>query len=232
MAIPFGGVFAGNTMMQSHGVIGGSRSVFVKLSGSKDDLVYVPHGGYLKNPFKSGGKIFAGDLLEYRTDANGENPELFLLKTFVVAEPSDNATIKVYRDGFRHVPSVGDVLMVAPTSLTGTGTAATVTAVVAEEGVWTLTLSGALGSVTKDKVLVEAAEAGSSKKMLVTNPNTFAPCDYDILFNPAANASSFDGARYFLAPVLHGVAYKSRMSAVPACVDAKNKSAVNGWFEL
>mgnify|MGYP003311745762 CR=1 FL=1 len=74
----FGGVFTGTTLLQEHGAIGGARSVFVKLFGTKNELVYPTHGGYLKNAFKQGGKIFAGDLFEYRTDDKGENPVLVL----------------------------------------------------------------------------------------------------------------------------------------------------------
>lgn len=225
----FGGVFTGTTLLQEHGAIGGARSVFVKLFGTKDELVYPTHGGYLKNAFKQGGKIFAGDLFEYRTDDKGENPVLFLLKTFEVVSAS-GSTVKVVRDGYHHVPSVGDVLMVAPSTLDGTGTAVTVNAVVANGEVYDLTLSGAL-SASEGDVLVEAEAEGTSK-MLVQNPNTFAPNDYDVLHAPAADENSFDGARYFLTPVLHAVAYKCKMSVLPACVETLNKSRVNGWFEL
>ena len=61
-----GGVFAGTTLIQAHGDIGGARYVFVKLQGrSKDSMVFPTVGGVITNPFKGNAKIFAGDLLEY-----------------------------------------------------------------------------------------------------------------------------------------------------------------------
>lgn len=225
----------GNALMQSKGSIGGAKSVFVKLAGNKNELVFPTHGGYIKNPFATGGKIYAGDLLEYRTDDNGENPVLYIFKSFEVADAATNTadSISIVRDGFHHVPSVGDVIMKAPSSLSGTGTAVKVTSVTKGEGVWTLALSATLGvALVKGDILVEGAEAGSSKKMLVTNPNAFAPCDYDLLRTPAESENDFEGARYFLAPVLHGIAYKSKMSKLPSCVNSQNRSKVNGWFEL
>lgn len=222
----------GTTLLQETSKLGGARSVFVKLSGTKDELVFPTHGGYLKNAFKTGGKIFAGDLIEYRTDENGENPVLFLLKTFEVAANSSSSTVKVVKDGYHHVPCVGDVLMVAPETMGAAGTGVTVNKVVADGNVYTLTLSAAAGSVKTGDILVEADAVGSTAKMLVQNPNTFAPADYDVLYTPAENENSFDGARYFLTPVLHGIAYTCKMSPVPACVKAVNKSRVNGWFEL
>ena len=60
------GVYAGRTLIQASGSIGGHRYVFVKLIKSgKDGLVYPTTGGKLLNPFKGPAKIFAGDLVEY-----------------------------------------------------------------------------------------------------------------------------------------------------------------------
>ena len=70
------GSFIGTTLLQTNHVIGGARSVFVKLEGVKNDLVFPTHGGILANPFKGKAKIFAGDLFEYRPDANGQKPAL------------------------------------------------------------------------------------------------------------------------------------------------------------
>lgn len=228
------GSFIGTKLMQEHGSIGGAKAVFVKLRGEKNDLVFPTFGGQLKNPFKTAGRIFAGDLIEYRTDANGLNPVLYLLKTFVAAEAAgaEATSITVVGDGYHHVPCVGDVLMLAPSSLTGKGTAVTVTGVAKGDKVYVLTLSAAVGTVKEGDILVEAVGAGSSKQMLVQNPNAFAPCDYDLFDAPATGDEDFDGARYFMAPALHGIAYINRMSPVPACVLAANKSKVNGWFEL
>ena len=62
--------------------------------------------------------------------------------------------------------------MVAPSTLTGKGTAVTITAVEkATDGtagdVWKVTLSATLGSLTTSSVLVEAKETGSGKEAMV-----------------------------------------------------------------
>lgn len=230
-----GGVFLGTTLLQARGQIGGARSVFVKLQGVKNDLQFPPIGGVLKNPFKGRAKMYAGDLMEYRTDETGMNPVLYLLKTFEVADTVEEAgtTVKVVADGYHHIPFTGDVLMKAPSTLAGTGVAATVTAVTKEDGVYMLTLSSAIGELEEGDILVEAVEAGSGKAMLVSNPNTFCPCDYDMFYEPASGDDDFDGAKYLMNPVLHGTAFIHKMSPVPdAVLSERNKSRVNGWFEL
>lgn len=228
------GVNLGGVLVQTRATLGNSRPVFVKLQGQKNDLVFPPIGGEIKNPFKGMAKAYAGDLVEYRTDANGKNPELYILKTFQVAGTvaAEGTSVTVVADGYHHIPFVGDVLMKAPSTVSGTGTAATVTAVAKGDGIYTLTLSAAIGALAKDDILVEAVEAGSSKKMLVSNPNAFLPCDYDFFLTPQSGADDFDGARYSIAPALHGTAYISQMSPLPACVQKLNKSNINGWFAL
>lgn len=233
----FGGVFAGTTLLQESGVLGGARSVFVKLQGVKNDLVFPTFGGQLKNPFKGKAKIFAGDLFEFRTDSKGEKPEVYLLKTYEVAKETSDTTVLIVRDGFRHIPFVGDVLMKAPAAFATQGAAYTVTAVekTVDTGVdvWKLTLSGALGSLTKGDILVEAiSEHATEGEMVVKNPNTVAPCDYDCFYGTATGDSSFDGARYYLTPALHGTMYIHKMSPMPKVVLDTNKSKINGWFEI
>lgn len=226
----------GTTLIQSSGVVGGAKNVFVKLQGNKDWLVYPTFGGKLKNPFKGAAKIFAGDLFEYRTDENGENPELYLLKTYKVAKESNSeTTVLIERDGYKHIPFVGDVLMKAPDTFSATGAAYTVTAVeeTTEAGaaVWKLTFNTTLGSLAKGDVLVEAKEENASGTMLVQNPNAVAANDYD-LFYPAATSANKNLARYNLAPSLHGIMYISKMSPLPKVVLDINKSRINGWFEI
>ena len=230
-----GGVFLGTTLLQASGQVGGARSVFVKLQGVKDDLKFPPIGGMLKNPFKGKAKMYAGDLMEYRTDETGMNPVLYLLKTFEVAAETEaeDTSVKIVADGYRHIPFVGDVLMKAPSTLAGTGTAVTVTGVTKGDGEYTLALSGAIGALSEGDILVEAVEAGSGKAMLVQNPNTFCPCDYDMFYEPATGDEDYDGARYLMTPVLHGTAFIHKMSPLPdAVLNECNKSRVNGWFEL
>ncbi len=234
------GVFLGKTLLQRRGEIGGARYVFVKLQGNKNELVFPTFGCKIMNPFKGTAKMYAGDLIEYRYNDSEKGATGYILKTYVVAKNTTNSTdteIYIVRDGYKHIPFVGDTIMKAPATLDGTGTAVTVTKVEAtvdtNKDVWKLTLSETLTALKASDVLVEAAEAGKSKKPMVTNPNAMCPADYDFLYEPATGDSDFDGARYFMTPVLHGIAYIDRMSPMPKTVlDARNKSLVTGWFEL
>ena len=222
----------GTTLLQRHETIGGARSVFVKLQGVKNDLVFPTHGGQLKNPFKGKAKFYAGDLMEYRADATGQNPEIYLLKTYKVK--SQNGTkVVIYKDGYKHIPFVGDILMKAPSVIGGTGKAYTVTAVALDaDGNWELTFGTAIDSVSDGDVLVEGEEVGASKAMLVKRINAVAPCDYDCFYEPSTGDNDFDGARYIMVPALIGTMYVGKMSPVPACVLALNKCDVNGWFKV
>ena len=227
------GYFAGRTLIQANGSVGGHRAVFVGLeSAGKNDLVYVPYGGAVKNPFKGRAKMFAGDLCQYETDGR-----IYLLKTYQVqADVAADATIVyIIRDGYKHIPFVGDILMKAPSTLTGSGTAATVTAVEettnSNANVWKLTLSAAVGAMSANDVMVEGLAAGTTTAV-VTNPNTVLPMDYDFIYNPAASNDDFAGARYMLTPVLSQLAWQAKLSPMPPSVLALNKSRITGWFSI
>lgn len=234
------GVFLGKTLLQRRGEIGGARYVFVKLQGNKNELVFPTFGCKIMNPFKGTAKMYAGDLIEYRYNDGEKGATGYILKTYVVNKATSTSAdnvIYLTRDGYKHIPFVGDVLMKAPATIDGTGTAVTVTkvepTVEASKDVWKVTLSTTLADLSVDDILVEAVEAGPNKKPMVTNPNAMCPADYDFLYEPSTGDLDFDGARYFMTPVLHGTAYIDRMSPMPKSVlDARNKSLVTGWFEL
>lgn len=233
------GYLPGRALVQARGSIGGHRYVFVKLQMSgKDALVFPTTGCVIKNPFKGNARAFAGTLFEYNPDGTG-----YILKSYAVAKATAEATdtdIYLKRDGYSLIPFVGDILMVAPTTLTGKGTAVTVTAVKAETDatagdVWKVTLSATLGTLTTSSVLVEAKEAGASKEAMVTNPNSYLPCDFDFVFDPAASDNDFDGARYLITPALalgDVFLYTDRMQPLSAALKGLNKSKVNGWFNI
>ena len=101
------GAFRGRKLIQRHGTVGGAKSVFVKLQGIKNELVYPTFGGQIMNPFKGAAKMFAGDLCEYRTNAEGVKPEIYLLKTFLVKSVS-GTTVNIVKDAYKHTPCVGD----------------------------------------------------------------------------------------------------------------------------
>lgn len=226
------GVFRGRKTIQRSATIGGARSVFVKLQGNKNELVYPPFGGYIMNAPKGAPfKFFAGDLVEYRTDANGVNPEIYILKTYKVVSAS-GTTVNILNDGFKHVPFVGDKIGVAPNEIGGEMTAVTVTAVknaeVGGKKVWAVTTNTAL-TTKADDVLVEADANG---KMLIKNINAVCPTDLDMFDAAATGDEDFDGARYSYTPALGGIMYINKMSPMPACVLKLNKVNVNGWYQV
>ena len=224
------GVFRGRKTIQRRGTIGGARSVFVKLQGNKNELVYPTFGGYIKNPFKGAAKLFAGDLIEYRTDGNGENPEIYILKTYLV-ESVSGTTVNIVKDAYKHTPFVGDRIGVAPDEIGGEMTSVTINSIkvskVGDVDVWACTCSATL-SAEKGDVLVEA----DATNMLVENINAVAPTDLDMLDAPATGDEDFDGARYSYTPALGGIMYINRMSPMPKCVLDLNKSNINGWYQV
>lgn len=226
------GAFRGRKLIQRHGTVGGAKSVFVKLQGIKNELVYPTFGGQIMNPFKGAAKMFAGDLCEYRTNDEGVKPEIYLLKTFLVKSVS-GTKVNVVKDAYKHTPFAGDNIGVAPAEIGGAiSTVATITSVkVAKVGnvdVWELTMSKAL-TATDGDVLVEADYDGT---MLVKEINGVIDADLDMLDDPSAGDSDFDGARYMYTPALGGIMYTHKMSPLPACVKAKNISKINGWFQV
>lgn len=252
------GHFRGLGLIQKKGDIGGARNVFVNLVGNHDDLVYPQFGGKVMNPPKGRAKMFAGDLLEFRpkTGSDKLDPEIYILRTFEVANTvSESTTVYIKRDEFRHKPFVGDVLMVAPSVIGGTGTAVTVNAVAATTAtisgvatpVWQLTISASL-TITKDAIMVEAEEAGSDKKMLVKAINGVFDCDADFFENEniddisvtrddddqitAVTDADFYKARYQYTPALGGLMWIHKMSPMPKCVLDLNMSNIPGWYHV
>lgn len=230
------GVNRGTTLLQRSGSIGGARYVFYKLKGIKNQLVYPIFGGLIKNPFSQvPAKMFAGDLLEFRLDKDGVNPEVYILKTFEVAKASSEKKVLIKRNGYRHRPCVGDKIGVAPDQIGGAiTTPSTVTAVKetntgSEGDVWELTLAAA-ATFTKGDILVEA---DSSNKMLIKEVNAFADSDVDFCYVPSTGDDDFDGARYMYTPAIGGaMMFISRMSKMPKCVLDRNVSRFNGLYQL
>lgn len=228
----YAGVFRGRKLVQTSGEIGGARSVFVKVKGIKNELVYPTFGGKVMNPPKGNGfKFYAGDLFEFRTNDDGTKGEVYLLKTYLV-ESVSGSVVNIVNDGYKHKPFVGDKLGVAPEEIGGKMTAATITKVenakVGDVKVWACTFDSAV-SASKGSVLVEADEDG---EMLVKTINAVADCDGAMLDAGATDADDFEGARYYYTPALGGIMYTKKMSPMPACVLKLNQSAINGWFKI
>lgn len=234
------GAFRGRKLIQQRGNVGGAKSVFVKLQGIKNELVYPTFGGEIKNPFKGAAKLFAGDLMEFRTNDKGVKPEVYILKTYLVhsqgatAEGGVNATVvNIVRDEYKHIPFVGDKIGLAPDEIGGE-MASTATIVKVVKGkvngtdVWTLTMD-------KDLIVFEGAvlvEADDLDTMLVKAINGVADSDADMLDVPATDDEDFDGARYMYTPALGGIMYTHKMSPMPECVLDLNIAKINGWFQI
>ena len=235
-----GAVFTGRTLIQAHGSIGGHKNVFVKLvKGSKDALCYPTTGGILKNPFKGRAKIYAGDLIEYTPNINNTTgAEVKILKFYEAAKEatSSDVTIKIVRDGYSHIPFVGDNIMVGQKDFTTKAKAVSVTRVEksTETGVdvWILTLSETLGvTIKKGDILVEAAGTGASVLPMVTNPNSYADKDMDFMYD--VNMEGVDELEYMLTPALaqeDTVIDLVAIGNLPPAVLALNKSRVKTWF--
>ena len=225
------GAFRGRKLIQRRGEVGGAKSVFVKLQGIKNELVYPTFGGRIMNPFKGTAKLFAGDLCEYRTNDKGVKPEVYILKTYLV-ESVSGTTVNIVKDGYKHIPFVGDKIGVAPEEIGSEMTSVTVNAVksakVGDVDVWALTVSATI-SATKGAVLVEA---DADDKMLVKAINGVIDADCDMLDAPATDDEDFDGARYMYTPALGGIMYTHKMSPMPKCVLDLNIAKINGWFQV
>jgi hypothetical protein len=230
------GVFNGTALVSKRGKDYGSRGVFVKLQGVKNALVYPTFGGVIQNPFKGAAKVFAGNLMEYRTNDKGVKPEIYILKTYEVVS-ADGTTINIARTGYEAIPFVGDVLTIAPDELGGKGEALTVIGVAkttdGDTPVWAVTLATAPTTAAKaGDVLVDCDTDGN---MTVKEINAVAPADYDFVFDAATNSADltdFDSAKYLVTPTLGGLMYTHKMQALPACVKKLNTSKVNGWFKV
>lgn len=235
-----GGVFTGRTLIQAHGSIGGHKNVFVKLVNSnKGALSYYPTGGVLKNPFKGRAKIYAGDLIEYTPNQDAQHgAEVKILKFYELAKDATNTdtTIKLVRDGYHHIPFVGDTIMVGQKDFATKALGVTITAVEKDtEGsadVWNVTLSATLAVALKQgNVLVEAEKAGASVLPMVTNPNAYADKDMDFLYD--SSMEHLDDLQYMLTPARaqeDTVIDLKAIGVLPPAVLALNKSRVPSWF--
>ena len=225
------GAFRGRKLIQRRGEVGGAKSVFVKLQGIKNELVYPTFGGQIKNPFKGAAKMFAGDLCEYRTNDKGVKPEIYILKTYLV-ESVSGSVVNIVKDGYKHIPFVGDKIGVAPDEIGGSVTAVTINSIkvakVGDVDVWACTCSATLAA-EKGDVLVEADAEG---KMMVKAINGVFDADADMLDAPSTGDEDFDGARYLYTPALGGIMYTHKMSPMPKCVLDLNIAKINGWFQI
>lgn len=235
------------TIIQTEGAVGGTRYVFEQLEALvKNALVHPPIGGKLANPFKGPAKIYAGDLIEHDLGLakgdGGPGATIKVLKAYAVAKATTADTdtdIYIVRNGFVHIPFVGDTIMVGQKDFATEAKGVTVTAVEATTDttagdVWKLTLSEALGDLKVDDVLVEASAAGASVLPMVTNPNCFAPCDNDLPFFDAGGDKWHKPRTNINFCMLNSdcVMWLDRMGPVPPAVKAMNKSLYPEFWHI
>lgn len=239
-----GAIMNGAALIQAEGQIGGQRYVFAGLEALvKNAFVHPPIGGLLVNPFRGPAKIYAGDLIEHDLGiVSGKGATIKVLKAYEVAKDTTgemDKTIYIKRSGFVHIPFVGDNIMVGQADFATPSAGVTITSVevskVTEDGdAWKVVLSKTLGSLTAGKVLVEAAEAGDSVLPMVTNPNCFAPNDYDFpLYD--IGGDEYTKPRYninfcMLNPDL--VMWKDKMGPLAPAVLAMNKSTYAEFWRI
>lgn len=154
---------------------------------------------------------------------------------------AEDSTICLVDDGYHHVPFIGDNIMVAPSTLTGTGTGLAVTGVTeGTEGganVFIVTLGAAFGATAnKGDILVEAAKAGAETTAMVTNPNAYFDKDNDFFYDPnlSSNVEEGEGAQYSYTPALikdsRVILNLAKCNKLPPAVLAMNTRTENGWF--
>lgn len=237
-----GGVFFGRARIAKRYNNGGARHVTAEIQGIKNNLVWAPFGGILRNPFPGAAKLYEADPLYIEYDEKGENPKLWCIKTYVASADSEGKTLSLVRDGYKHIPFVGDTLMVDPKEFGGAGTVANVIAITkttddAGQKVWELTLDTAL-SVKEGDVLVEGVSdaedgKGGAGKWIVNGCNGWMPCDMDFVYEPVADPDdddNFDDAEYGFTPVAGVCAYTHRMSPLPEAILKLNRCLWNGIF--
>lgn len=243
-----GSVNYGSVMMQAKGSIGGHKHVFVMTSiAVRGGFNYPPIGGRIVNPFPYRAKVYAGDFCQYEDAVSNENgATIKILKSYEVAFDTSteaDTTISIVRNGYRHIPFVGDNLMVGQKDFATKGKAVTVTAVtetskmVLDESVdvWEVELSAPLGSLSAGTVLVEAASSGEDVLPMVTNPNSYFTSDIDYAFASRSEASDYSRASYQITPAMASsdvYLYKHMMSPIPPALEALNTCRVEGWFAL
>lgn len=206
----------------------GGKSVWVKDSngeGRKNVLL----GCTIANPPKGMGHLYAAQLFQFTPFSSG-----YIFRSFAVKTASlvDAKTITLNGDGFSDIPEVGMLLMVAPETATTTGQSAKVTDVVYDSAneKFTVTIDTALGVLTTNSILVEAAgtAASATASVLVPNPNTFVEADRDLL--PTDGSFGFDNVNYIISTVYDKQAWIKRMQPLPAYVLAKNRSYIDGIY--
>ena len=211
----------------------GGKFVWVKDSNG-EQRGNVLLGGTIMNPNKGFGHLWAAQLVQYTPGAG-----CLIFRSFAVhtaTSAATDTTLYFKADGLSDAPEVGQLIMKAPASATGTGQSGKITAVEydATNEKFEVTVDTALGSLSVGDVIVEAngTAASASAKPLVPNPNTFIEADRDLL--PIEGYGLSQGKKsytnYSISTVYNKQAWIARMQPLPSYVLEKNRSYIDGIF--
>ena len=187
-------------------------------------------GGTILNPNKGFGHLWAAQLVEY---IPSEGCKIFRSFKTVGAPIASSNKVRILADGYSDAPEVGQVLMVAPETVDGTGQCAKVASVELTEyngtPIFETTFDTSLGLVADGSILVEAdaSEATQDAEVLVKNPNTFVEVDRDLM---PTDGFGIENANYSISTVYNKQAWIARMQPLPTYVLAKNRSYIEGIF--
>ncbi len=199
----------------------GGDYVWTKNDGKRGRAAQVG-GSHWKNPFPNGGTAYAGDLWMVDDAAK----EALLLKVFKVktATTASATEVVLYGTKFSHVPSVGDILMVAPTAVTDDGQSTKVTAVEWANDEYTITIDTALGVVAAGALLVEATgtAAAADATVLIDKVNSWVIADINCMPTPTVGGFTLLDTK--VTPYRHESAIKAKMSPIPAYLETYNKA--------
>lgn len=206
----------------------GGKFVWVKDSNG-EQRGNVLLGGTILNPNKGFGHLWAAQLVQYTPGVG-----CLIFRSFAVhtaTSAATDTTLYFKADGLSDAPEVGQLIMKAPASATGTGQSGKITAVEydAANGKFKVTVDTALGSLSVGDVIVESngTAASASAKPLVPNPNTFIEADRDLL---PTDGYGFENANYSISTVYNKQAWIARMQPLPSWVLSKNRSYIDGIF--
>jgi len=159
-----------------------SSTKSVKVGGSLPFLIdpvrYRIYGAEVKNTLAEGEKIPAGTPFEY----HAKNHTAKFLKVWKVKSATADAEagtteIVLYRNPLTPILKDGMNVMVAPSTVSGTGKAVAVSGLEVDDDEYTFTVTTAnIDSVTANALLVEAAASGSGKAMYAI-PNVISTED-------------------------------------------------------
>ena len=238
----------------------GGKWVWVK-DGNGEDRNNVLLGGTILNPNKGFGHLWAAQLVQYtpavgclifrsfvvKADVAGSATTVYIKADGYSDAPEVGQYLMVAPDSLKVQTITTEIddsgaSPVATTTITESdyvGTYAKVTAVEydADNERFEVTIDTALSASKIDAgtILVEAdaeadktAQTGSTG-VLVPNPNTFVEADRDLMPTEGYGISN---ANYSISTVYGKKAWIARMQALPKYVLAKNRSYIEGIFEL